>query len=190
MSTDGTDGTDGGDRDGRTTALVALLSHRAGVDAREREALRETLTWLTALPHPFDEGAHRVHVTASAVVLGTRGTLLHRHKRLGLWMQPGGHLDPGEEPADAALREVREETGLRVRHPETGPELLHVDVHEGGRGHRHLDVRFRLLADDEDPCPPPGESQEVAWFPLDRALALADPGLVGALRAVMTTGQR
>ena len=36
------------------------------------------------------------HVTASGIVVGRRGTVLHRHKRLGIWMQPGGHIDAGE----------------------------------------------------------------------------------------------
>jgi hypothetical protein len=58
-----------------------------------------------------------------------------------------------------------------------------VDVHDGGRGHTHLDLRY-LLAADGEPAPAPGESPDVAWFGWDEALALADAGLVAALRAL------
>ncbi|HUH07842.1 MAG TPA: NUDIX domain-containing protein [Egibacteraceae bacterium] len=125
-----------------------------------------------------------MHVTGSAIVTGPRGVLLHRHKRLGIWMQPGGHVEPGEAPWDGARREVLEETGLLAEHPVGRPELVHVDVHPGGRGHIHLDLRYLLAAGDADPSPPPGESQDVAWFSWDDALELADVALVGALRAV------
>jgi ADP-ribose pyrophosphatase YjhB (NUDIX family) len=39
--------------------------------------------------------------------------LIH-HKRIGAWLPPGGHLDPGELPHQAAVRETMEETGLAV----------------------------------------------------------------------------
>lgn len=96
-------------------------------------------------------------------------------------MQPGGHVDPGESPWDAARRESQEETGLAVRHPAEGPRLLHLDVHEAAKGHTHLDLRYLLLAPDEDPAPPPGESPEVRWYTWDEARALADEALTGAL---------
>lgn len=163
--------------------LRAAVAARRPVDAREAASIERFTAELARLERPFDEHADPVHVTASAIVVGPRGTVLHRHKRLGLWLQPGGHVEPGEHPADAALREVAEETGLRGVHPAEGPRLVHVDVHDGGRGHTHLDLRFLTHADGE-PAPPDGESPDVRWFAWDEAIALADPGLVGALRAL------
>ena len=132
---------------------------------------------------PFDEHAGPVHVTGSAVVVGRRGIVLHIHKRLHRWLQPGGHLEPGEGPWDAALRESHEETGLVVAHPVGGPRLVHVDVHSAAKGHTHLDLRYLLLAPDRDPAPPPGESPQARWFGWAEATAVADEALVGALRA-------
>ena len=54
---------------------------------------------------------------ARRLIIGPRGVVLHRHKRLGLWLQPGGHLEPGETPWEAAARESIEETGLQVYWP-------------------------------------------------------------------------
>ncbi|HVC71582.1 MAG TPA: NUDIX domain-containing protein [Acidimicrobiales bacterium] len=157
------------------------VARHTPVDARERQARLRILESLDLLPRPFDEEADPVHVTGSAVVVGSRGTVLHKHKRLHRWMQPGGHIDPGESPWDAALRESEEETGLTVRHPVEGPRLLHLDVHEAAKGHTHLDLRYLLVAPDEDPAPPPGESPEARWYTWDEAKAVADEALAGAL---------
>jgi 8-oxo-dGTP pyrophosphatase MutT (NUDIX family) len=138
---------------------------------------------LERLEHPFDEHGDPTHVTASAVVVGSRGVVLHRHRRLHRWMQPGGHIDPGETPAEAAIRECAEETGLEVSHPPTGAELIHVDVHAAAAGHVHLDLRYLLRGADADPLPGPDESQEVAWFAWEHAERMADEALVGALVA-------
>ena len=105
------------------------------------------------------------------------------HKRLHRWLQPGGHLEPDEGPWEAALRESQEETGLALAHPSGGPRLIHVDVHDAAHGHTHLDLRYLLIAPDRDPSPPPGESPEARWFGWEEATAVADPALVGALRA-------
>jgi 8-oxo-dGTP pyrophosphatase MutT (NUDIX family) len=175
---------------GAVRALRAAVAARDPVDDREAQAVARFLAELDRLPDPFDRAADPVHVTASAIVVGPRGTVLHRHKRLGLWLQPGGHLDPGETPAEAVLREVREETGLDLDHPPAGPRMVHVDVHPGGRGHTHLDVRYLLEADGRDLAPAAGESADAAWFAWDDAIALADPGLRQALVALRAIAGR
>lgn len=157
----------------RVRAQIAALS---ALDARTASSRAFALERIAALPAPFDEHADPTHVTASAIVAGGQGVLLHRHKVLGLWLQPGGHVEPGEEPEDAARREVAEETGLAADHPAAGAQLVHIDVHPGPRGHTHLDLRYLVHADGA-PNPPAGESQDVAWFSWSRALELADDGL-------------
>ena len=167
--------------DARTAAAVrdAVAAFDANTP-RELHSRRTILAELDRLTDPFNRDADRVHVTGSAIVTGARGTILHRHKRLGIWVQPGGHIDCGESPADAALRETREETGLLVEHPPGGPLLLHLDAHAAGE-HFHLDLRYLVLSGDVDPRPPEGESQQVAWFPLEEAIARADDALVDGL---------
>ncbi len=172
----------GGERSDRTVA--ELREAVTGFDAAtEREAASRArfLAELDRLADPFSREADPVHVTGSAIVTGRRGTVLHWHKRIGGWMQPGGHIDAGETPWEAALRETQEETGLQVCHPAGGPRLLHLDAHPAG-SHFHLDLRYLLGAADEEPAPPPGESQQVRWFTLTDALDVADDALIDGLR--------
>lgn len=133
-----------------------------------------------------DEHHAPEHVTASAIVVSDAGdkVALHLHKRLGIWLQPGGHVEAGETVEEAALREAREEIGVPVRHHADGGLFVHIDVHPGPKGHTHFDLRFLLRAPEVTPDPADGESREVRWFGWDEAMAVADGGLVGALRRV------
>ena len=168
-------------RDEVVREVTAHVPHEP-VEAGSR---RRTLALLRWLPRPFDESADPTHVTGSAIVLSQDGrVLLHRHKRLGVWLQPGGHLESGELPAAAAVRETAEETGIEADHPPTGPALIHVDVHEGPRGHVHLDLRYLLSADPEEPfAPAPGESEAIAWLPIEEACAVGDASMTAAVWA-------
>jgi len=165
------------------------VAARRPVDARERVSVERFLAAFDALSAPFDQETDPIHVTGSGIVVGSRGVVLLEHKRLGIWLQPGGHIDPGETPWEAALRESREETGLEVRFAgpldAAGvPALVHVDVHAGGRGHTHLDLRYLIDGGSEDPDPPEGESQRIDWFDWEAAIDRADPGLRGVLVAL------
>jgi 8-oxo-dGTP pyrophosphatase MutT (NUDIX family) len=115
------------------------------------------------------------HVTASAVVLSPDAgrTCLVLHRKLRQWVQPGGHLEPGDPSiAAGAAREAAEETGLGTR-PSDAPVRLsrHRAPCRPGVVDWHLDVQFVLLA---EPAPPQvsHESEDVAWWPVD---ALPDP---------------
>lgn len=172
--------------DPRIPALRSAITAHTPRDDAEAASCEELLNALETLPSPFDEDAAPTHVTGAAIVSdGDDRIVLHRHKRLGIWLQPGGHVDPGEDPAQAAVRETREETGLQARHPGGTPHLLHVDDHPGPRGHRHLDVRYLVLADpDAELGPAAGESPHVAWFTVDEAIEVADASLAAALHAL------
>lgn len=156
------------------------------VPASPREAwslgrMRALVRWLGA---PLDETADPTHVTTSAIVVDGAGrVVMHRHKRLGTWLQPGGHVEPGEAPEDAVVREVLEETGREPRHL-LGDRPLHVDVHEGPRGHVHLDVRYLLaLPEGTGFRPASDESQVVVWMTYDDASAHGDLSVTEAVAA-------
>ena len=165
---------------------------RVPIDAAERDGISTFLEHFDALEDPFDQTLDPVHVTGSAIVIGPRGVVLLRHKRLGFWLQPGGHIDPGESPWAAGLREAAEETGLDVAFADVAddgaPRLVHVDVHPGGRGHTHLDLRYLVDGGDADPAPPDDESQEIDWFEWPAAVERAGDPRLSALLAHLSVG--
>ncbi len=108
---------------------------------------------LARLPAPadrnrFDPG----HFTASGFVVSPDGAsvLLVHHRRLDRWLQPGGHIDPGDaSPIAAAVREVLEETGIATE--VISDSLLDLDIHPippraPEPAHEHFDLRFALRA--------------------------------------------
>ncbi|MFI5363494.1 MAG: NUDIX domain-containing protein [Elusimicrobiota bacterium] len=116
-------------------------------------------------------------VTAYAVRDGK--VLLLKHKKLGLWLAPGGHIDEGELPDEAVLRELREETGLSADFavPTRGPnpadgqvEFLHppqhVQVEVIPNHNHHIDYVYFLRARPGAVVPGAGESNEWRWHSL------------------------
>lgn len=169
-----------------------LLQQHGSVDQAERDAVAHLRRLLRAADDPFLRTTLPAHVTASAVVLdpNTGRVLLHLHRRLGRWLQPGGHVEAGERPEDAAVRETIEETGLSVGHPDAGPTLIHLDEHPGPDGHVHLDLRYLLLADQDAPARRGGEQTGVGpgptlrWASADEVRQLSDRSLSRAMDAL------
>ncbi len=163
-----------------TARVLQQIADIVPVDLRERvsiNALRDRLTWGD---DPFRESTSPWHVTASAFVVSPRGVILHKHRLLGIWVQPGGHVDPGESPEDGARREVYEETGL-LTEPFGDGRIFHVDVHRGPRGHTHYDLRYVLWNDGDEPSPGANESPDVEWLSFPDAVARAEFALRPAL---------
>ena len=95
--------------------------------------------------HQFQPG----HLTASGFVLSPEGdaVLLIFHKKLGIWVQPGGHVEADDESlAGAARREVAEEVGLTLPQ-QAQATVFDIDIHpiparKDEPAHEHFDVRF------------------------------------------------
>ncbi|WP_212647612.1 NUDIX domain-containing protein [Brachybacterium massiliense] len=107
----------------------------------------------------------------SAVVMdrSRRRVLAVRRSDNGTWTPVTGIIDPGEQPAQAAVREVAEEAGIDC----TPLRLLEVRslppvVHPNGDHAQYLDLCFLCEAqDDAAPYPADGENTEARWFPLE-----------------------
>lgn len=153
--------------------MIAAHEPADEVEALHRAAILDLLR-TSAAPfsrRQFDPG----HITASCFILDAAGRLLlHHHRRLDRWLQMGGHLEPGEEPVDAALREGSEESGLGDLRLQLG-RIADLDVHPipAGKGepdHRHFDVRYiATTATPEAIVADERESNRLMWFDLQGA---------------------
>jgi 8-oxo-dGTP pyrophosphatase MutT (NUDIX family) len=112
---------------------------------------------------------------ATAVVFDDGGrVLLVRRGDNGRWSLPAGMVDPGEQPSDAALREVFEETGIVAEISSLGGVATHPVVYPNGDRCEYLNVWFRCRAVGGSLRADGDESLEVGWFPLS-ALPALDP---------------
>jgi diaminopropionate ammonia-lyase len=104
----------------------------------------------------------------TAVVFREDQVLLVRRADTGAWTPVTGIIDPGEQPADAAVREVREEADL-----DAVPErlvLVHVTepvIYANGDQARYLDLVFRMRWVSGTPHPADGENSDARWFAVD-----------------------
>ena len=125
------------------------------------------------------------HFTGSAWLVsadGERALLLH-HRKLDIWVQPGGHADGEGDLASVALREAEEETGLSDLRIEGGVFDLdrHVIPARGNEPeHFHYDVRFVVRAGADEAFVVSEESHALAWIPV-RDIA-SDAHADGSLR--------
>ena len=108
------------------------------------------------------------HFTASCwLVDGSGGrTLLTHHRKLGLWLQLGGHADGERDLHIAALKEAEEESGLRGLRIDAAIFDLDrhwIPEHKGVPAHWHYDVRYVVRAGDDETYVVGNESHDLAW---------------------------
>ena len=110
---------------------------------------------------------------ATTFVVHQSRTLLLLHRKLGKWLPPGGHIDPHELPDVAALREVEEETGLRVALLDRGSPLgpvrrlaqpLCILLEEITPEHQHIDLIYVARVIEGELQHAPQEAHEARWY--------------------------
>ncbi|MFF3242681.1 NUDIX hydrolase [Streptomyces sp. NPDC002870] len=160
-------------------ALLVLKSYE-----HQRELRQLYLDHLAAHPDGMWKACEAGHVTASALVVEPeRGrVLLTLHRKLGIWLQMGGHCEPGDATlADAAMREATEESGIRgLTLLPRGPVRL--DRHAiPAPCHWHLDVQYAAMAPAGAVEEISEESLDLRWFAYDEVADVADESVVRLL---------
>ena len=171
--------------------LLAELAGHVPADEREAESLEWMRRFLADPADPFARENPVGHITASAVIARPAGDayLLVFHRKLGRWLQPGGHVEYDDASAySGALREAREETGIETFAAPLGESILDVDVHRIPErrtepAHHHFDVRFLLTTEGEiDRAATDDPGRPIEWRSWDEAMALGvDESLARAL---------
>jgi 8-oxo-dGTP pyrophosphatase MutT (NUDIX family) len=122
--------------------------------------------------NPFSRSNQLGHITGSGLVIKDGKALLIFHPYIKQWFQPGGHIDDGEFPIEAAIREVYEETGILCESIEGQLDPVDIDLHEipanpkkGEGAHLHIDLLFVLQVIEERDSP---EDIQKAWVPFDQ----------------------
>jgi ADP-ribose pyrophosphatase YjhB (NUDIX family) len=136
--------------------------------------------------------------TVAVFVVSDDRVLLHFHQKLARWLPPGGHIEPGELPDEAALREVHEETGViaaLIRDGGIGPigsdlprQLCRpagIQLEDIAPGHQHIDLIYFARGEPAEPRPEVGWYGPYEWVELgltDEVVAWCE----AAIRAVST----
>lgn len=122
----------------------------------------------------FERSLEIGHLTGSAWVVDASGerVLLTLHRKIGRWMQLGGHADGESDLLTVALREAEEESGLTGIEP-LASTLFDIDIHEipereDEPAHLHYDCRFLLRAAGPEEYRVSDESHALAWIELER----------------------
>ena len=173
--------------------LIKAISAYVPYNAQEAADKENILAFLTENEDAFLRSNEMAHMTASAWVVNREKTkvLMVYHKIYDSWSWTGGHADGETDLLAVALREVREETGVKtvflLSDDIFSLEALTVDGHEKhGQyvpSHLHLNITYLLEADEKETltvCK--DENKAVAWFSLEDALrASTEPWFVARI---------
>ncbi len=163
------------------TSLITEITQYQTVNEQEERDKALILAELTNNPQVFLRESSLAHMTASAWVVNEDKTkvLMVYHHIYNSWSWLGGHADGEEDLLKVAIKEVKEESGLKQVSPVStnifSLEVLTVDGHikhsQYVSSHLHLNVTYLLEAKEKDKLViKPDENSGVAWFPLEKAV--------------------
>ena len=167
--------------------LIGQLKEYTAANEQEETDRGEIIRVLESVPDIFTRENRTAHMTASSWIVNPARdkVLMVYHNIYNSWSWTGGHADGDEDLLRVAIREAKEETGVRHIHPLSEDicslEILTVDGHvKHGQyvsSHLHLNITWLLEADDTDELSQkPDENKGVAWFsPEDAVQASSEP---------------
>jgi 8-oxo-dGTP diphosphatase len=157
-------------------------------DAVENSHRRDALAWVDSGLDLFRREKPATppkHLVSYVVVTDGRRVLLVDHKDAQLWLPPGGHVEPGENPRVTVQRELKEELGLTASQP-VSPPLFLTCTETVGHSAGHIDVSmwYVVYAEAEEALAFDGvEFESVGWFAFaDVPHHRSDPHLARFLR--------
>jgi 8-oxo-dGTP pyrophosphatase MutT (NUDIX family) len=130
--------------------LQELLKQYSQRWPQESDVVDRFLTLLQTESNAFMRSAVKGHITGSAWLVDTTGehVLLTHHRKLGIWVQLGGHADGEQDVLSVAMKEVEEESGISTMSA-FSHEIFDLDIHTiparpEAPEHAHYDVRFAI----------------------------------------------
>ena len=165
--------------------VLELLRDYLELHPDEAGVVARTVDLVNSREDCFDRSCWPGHLTGSAWIVSAdlEQVLLTHHRKLGRWLQLGGHADGDPDLLRVALREAREESGLEHLDAWTGSRrgvrVLDLDIHpipaHGGEpAHDHHDLRFLLVAAAGQTLRISEESNDLRWVPRRELRAYAD----------------
>ena len=126
---------------------------------------------LLVMPHINE----KIDFTVEAFVVHNNRVILIFHKQLQKWLPLGGHIELDEDPEEALLREIKEESGLKIEvlaeKPNVqfeGKKLLYtpsyLDIHDISPTHRHIGLVYFAKAMSDEIRLAPNEHEQIRWF--------------------------
>ena len=163
--------------------LLEMLDRYQECHPEEVACVARFSRFVSEHPDCFERSCRPGHVTASAWIVSHDHSqfLLTHHRKLGRWLQLGGHADGDGDVRAVALREAQEESGMQGFEWQVDPAgraLLDVDIHgiparPGEPAHDHFDLRFLLAAGRDQPLVLSDESTDLRWFSQQRMEEIA-----------------
>lgn len=164
----------------KRAALYQLLKQYRPENDADRAQQDAILAFVESTPNCFERSHAAGHITGSAWVVDRTGkkVLLTHHKKLNKWLQLGGHADGDSDLRAVALKEAREESGLRDLQP-IGNGIFDLDVHpiperKNEPAHFHYDIRFVFQANGSEQFTVSDESNELAWLDVEKMTSLSN----------------
>ncbi len=154
--------------------LLKLLQRYKTPFLEESAMVARTQRFIMSNENCFDRSLESGHVTGSSWVVNpnrTHALMLH-HRKLGLWLQPGGHADGDTDIHNVVIKETSEESGIAVKDIKLlNHDIFDVDIHtiyasQYDDRHEHYDIRFLLEIDDTLMIPGNDESHQIGWVAL------------------------